>query len=121
MTENLRSSLQQYVTLHWKLFNEVLSINELDVSKWLEDTYGTKNLRHMDLRGFDFSYANLDGVDFSGSDWDPVASLVFCGPSKANYTIINGKIVVSEGQLTSIPMEKLVHEHSKLSRDLINI
>ncbi|MCH2037751.1 MAG: pentapeptide repeat-containing protein [Rickettsiales bacterium] len=68
MTENLRSSLQQYVTLHWKLFNEVLSINELDVSKWLEDTYGTKNLRHMDLRGFDFSYANLDGVDFSGSD-----------------------------------------------------
>ena len=62
-----------------------------------------------------------DNVDFSGSDWDPVASLVFCGPSKANYTIINGKIVVSEGQLTSIPMEKLVHEHSKLSRDLINI
>ena len=62
-----------------------------------------------------------DNVDFSGSDWDPVASLVFCGPSKANYTIINGKIVVSEGQLTSIPMEKLVHEHSKLSQDLINI
>ena len=62
-----------------------------------------------------------DNVNFSGSDWDPVASLVFCGPSKANYTIINGKIVVSEGQLTSIPMEKLVHEHSKLSRDLINI
>ena len=62
-----------------------------------------------------------DNVDFSGSDWDPVASLVFCGPSKANYTIINGKIVVSEGQLTTIPMEKLVHEHSKLSRDLINI
>ena len=62
-----------------------------------------------------------DNVDFSGSDWDPVASLVFCGPSKANYTIINGKIVVSEGQLTTIPMEKLVREHSKLSRDLINI
>ena len=62
-----------------------------------------------------------DNVDFSGSDWDPVASLVFCGPSKANYTIINGKIVVSEGQLATIPMEKLVREHSKLSHDLINI
>ena len=61
-----------------------------------------------------------DNVDFSGSDWDPVASLVFCGPSKANYTIINGKIVVREGQLTTISMEKLVHEHSKLSHDLIN-
>ena len=69
----------------------------------------------------DITAFKRDNVDFSGSDWDPVASLVFCGPSKANYTIINGKIVVSEGQLTSIPMEKLVHEHSNLSRDLINI
>ncbi|MDC3003595.1 8-oxoguanine deaminase [Paracoccaceae bacterium] len=69
----------------------------------------------------DITAFKRDNVDFSGSDWDPVASLVFCGPSKANYTIINGKIVVSEGQLTTIPMEKLVHEHSKLSRDLINI
>ena len=69
----------------------------------------------------DITAFKRDNVDFSGSDWDPVASLVFCGPSKANYTIINGKIIVSEGQLTSIPMEKLVHEHSKLSRDLINI
>ena len=69
----------------------------------------------------DITAFKRDNVDFSGSDWDPVASLVFCGPSKANYTIINGKIVVSEGQLTSIPMEKLVHEHSKLSRDLINV
>ena len=69
----------------------------------------------------DITAFKRDNVDFSGSDWDPVASLVFCGPSKANYTIINGKIVVNEGQLTSIPMEKLVHEHSKLSRNLISI
>ena len=69
----------------------------------------------------DITAFKRDNVDFSGSDWDPVASLVFCGPSKANYTIINGKIVVSEGQLTSIPIEKLIQEHSKLSRDLINI
>ncbi len=69
----------------------------------------------------DITAFKRDNIDFSGSDWDPVASLVFCSPSKANYTIINGKIVVNEGQLNSIPMEKLVREHSKLSRDLINI
>ena len=69
----------------------------------------------------DITAFKRDIVDFSGSDWDPVASLVFCGPSKANYTIINGKIVVNEGQLTTIPMEKLILEHSKLSHDLINI
>ena len=69
----------------------------------------------------DITAFKRNNVDFSGSDWDPVASLVFCGPGKANYTIINGKIVVSEGQLTTIPMEKLIHEHNTLSHDLINL
>ena len=69
----------------------------------------------------DITAFKRNNVDFSGSDWDPVASLVFCGPGKANYTIINGKIIVSEGQLTTIPMEKLIHEHNKLSHNLINL
>ncbi|MDA7593054.1 8-oxoguanine deaminase [Rhodobacteraceae bacterium] len=69
----------------------------------------------------DITAFKRNNVDFSGSDWDPVASLVFCGPGKANYTIINGKIIVSEGQLTTIPMEKLVHKHNKLSHNLINL
>ena len=69
----------------------------------------------------DITAFKRNNVDFSGSDWDPVASLVFCGPGKANYTIINGKIIVSEGQLATIPMEKLIHEHTKLSHNLINL
>ena len=69
----------------------------------------------------DITAFKRNNVDFSGSDWDPVASLVFCGPGKANYTIVNGKIIVSEGQLTTIPMEKLIHEHNKLSHNLINL
>ena len=69
----------------------------------------------------DITAFKRNNVDFSGSDWDPVASLVFCGPGKANYTIINGKIIVSEGQLTTVPMEKLIHEHNKLSHNLINL
>ena len=68
----------------------------------------------------DITAFKRNNVDFSGSDWDPVASLVFCGPGKANYTIINGKVVVSEGQLITIPMEKLIQEHNTLSHDLIN-
>jgi cytosine/adenosine deaminase-related metal-dependent hydrolase len=69
----------------------------------------------------DITAFKRNNVDFSGSDWDPVASLVFCGPGKANYTIINGKIIVNEGQLSTIPMEKLIHEHNKLSHNLINL
>ena len=59
-------------------------------------------------------------IDFAGSDWDPVASLMLCGPVKAQYTIINGKLVVSEGQLTTIPMDRLLLTHRRLSHGLIN-
>ena len=58
-------------------------------------------------------------IDFAGSDWDPVASLIFCGPVKTNYTIINGKIVVAEGQLTTMDMNKLLSEHKRLSHHLM--
>ena len=58
-------------------------------------------------------------IDFAGSDWDPVASLIFCGPVKANYTIINGKIVVAEGQLTTMDMHKILTEHRRLSHHLM--
>jgi cytosine/adenosine deaminase-related metal-dependent hydrolase len=58
-------------------------------------------------------------IDFAGSDWDPVASLIFCGPVKTNYTIINGKIVVAEGQLTTMDMNKMLSEHQRLSHHLM--
>ena len=58
-------------------------------------------------------------IDFAGSDWDPVASLLLCGPVKANYTIINGKPVVSEGQLTTMPIDRILQNHRRLSHGLM--
>ena len=51
--------------------------------------------------------------------WDPVASLLLCGPVKANYTIINGKPVVSEGQLTTMPIDRILQNHRRLSHGLM--
>jgi len=59
------------------------------------------------------------GVDFAGSDWDMLASLVFCGPAKPNYTIINGKIIVAEGQLASMEMHRLLENHRRMAHDLM--
>ena len=58
------------------------------------------------------------GIDFAGSDWDPLASLVFCGPVKTGYTIINGRIVVAEGQLATMEMDRLLSRHAAMSHDL---
>ncbi|MGB2263211.1 MAG: amidohydrolase family protein, partial [Candidatus Puniceispirillaceae bacterium] len=58
-------------------------------------------------------------VDFAGSDWDMLASLLFCGPTKASYTIINGRIVVAEGQLASMDMSRLLTNHRRMAHDLM--
>ena len=58
-------------------------------------------------------------VDFAGSDWDMLASLLFCGPTKASYTIINGRIVVAEGQLASMDMSRLLTTHRRMAHDLM--
>ncbi len=58
-------------------------------------------------------------VDFAGSDWDMLASLLFCGPTKASYTIINGRIVVAQGQLASMDMNRLLTNHRRMADDLM--
>lgn len=58
-------------------------------------------------------------IDFAGSDWDMLASLLFCGPVKTSYTIINGKIIVAEGMLASMDMNVLLAKHQTMTHDLM--
>jgi len=45
--------------------------------------------------------------------------LVFCGPSKAAYTIINGQVVVADGNLQTMDMQALLRTHHMMSADLM--
>ena len=58
-------------------------------------------------------------IDFAGAAWDPLAALVFCGPVKAAYTIINGRVVVANGTLETIDMQTLLRNHQMMSADLM--
>ena len=62
----------------------------------------------------------VDGVDFAGAQHDLVAGLVFCNPQRVDYSIINGKVVVRDGQLLTLDLPVLVETHNRLSRQLIN-
>ena len=68
-----------------------------------------------DLAAFD-----LNVIDFAGAHSDPIAALIFCGPVKANHTIINGKPVVQNGQLMTMDLRELMQRHRKFSIDLVN-
>jgi 8-oxoguanine deaminase len=61
----------------------------------------------------------LDTVAMAGQ-WDPVAALVLCAPQQASYSVINGRIIVREGRLTSIDLGPVLARHRAMARALAN-
>ena len=59
-------------------------------------------------------------IDFAGTQTDPLAALVFCGPVKPRHVMINGRFVVRDHELTTYPLQKMLHEHDKAARDLLD-
>jgi 8-oxoguanine deaminase len=55
----------------------------------------------------------------AGSLHDPVAALVFTNVPRAAYTMVNGKMVVREGRLTTVDERKLAAHHNDLAQRLL--
>jgi 8-oxoguanine deaminase len=46
---------------------------------------------------------------------DPVASLLLCHTSQAAYTVVGGEVLVDNGVLKTLDIEKLLASHRRLS------
>jgi hypothetical protein len=66
----------------------------------------------------DFFSIDLNTVDYAGALNDPVAATMFCAPQKARYTVIHGRVVVENGQVTTVDMASVVEAHNRFSRGL---
>jgi hypothetical protein len=53
-----------------------------------------------------------------GAVHDPLAALLFCSSPQAAYSIVNGKVVLREGRLTTLELEPLLERHNKLAIQL---
>jgi len=62
---------------------------------------------------------NLNNLDYAGALHDPVSALLFCNPRKVDYNIINGRIIVREGQLTTVDLPYIIEKHNKAARRLL--
>ena len=67
----------------------------------------------------DFFAINLNRLDYAGALHDPVAAVVFCQPVKADYTVVDGKFVVKDGNLVNLEIGKLVEKHNKAAKRLL--
>jgi len=68
----------------------------------------------------DFIAINTDTLDFAGCQHDLLAALVFCAPQKVALSVINGRIVVEDGRLTTLDLESIVARHNEISRKMLN-
>jgi 8-oxoguanine deaminase len=62
---------------------------------------------------------NMQTLDFAGGLHDPVAALVFCTPAKVNWSIINGRVVVRQGRLSTLDLAPHISRHNRLAARLI--
>jgi len=69
----------------------------------------------------DFFALKLDRLGYAGGLHDPVAATLFCAPQQADYTVINGRVIVRAGQLTTIDLGRVVEQHNRLARTLVQV
>lgn len=67
----------------------------------------------------DFFAVNLNQLGFAGMH-DPVAAIVFGQSVNVDYTVVNGKFVVKEGQLVTVDRGRLIEKHIKAAKRLLN-
>ena len=69
----------------------------------------------------DLALFDLDTLAFAGGAvHDPVGALLLCASPQAAYTIVNGRVVVRQGQLATLELGPLIEQHNRLARQLAN-
>ncbi|QHE84934.1 8-oxoguanine deaminase [Hydrogenophaga sp. BPS33] len=67
----------------------------------------------------DFALFDLRTLGFAGGAvHDPVGSLLLCASPQAAYTVVNGQVVVRDGQLATVDLGPLVERHNRLAVQL---
>ncbi|HEY5752109.1 MAG TPA: 8-oxoguanine deaminase [Chthoniobacterales bacterium] len=61
----------------------------------------------------DFFSLNLHTINYAGALHDPVAAVVFCAPEKPKYTVINGKVVVKDGEIVTLDIAPVIATHNR--------
>lgn len=67
----------------------------------------------------DFFSIDLNTIDLAGGMADPVAALIFCAPQKTTYTVVNGEIIVQDGQVATMEMGPVLEEHQRHAQQLL--
>jgi cytosine/adenosine deaminase-related metal-dependent hydrolase len=63
---------------------------------------------------------DLDRLEFAGGLHDPAAAALLCASVGVDWSMINGRVVIEEGQLTSLELPPVIERHNAIARRLVN-
>ena len=95
---------------------------------WMATVGGAKALGRNDIgqilpgKCADIIMIDMDRLEYSGAQHDPAAAIIFnVLMSPIDYSIINGKIVVENGNIIGLTEKELIKKHQQISTDLVKI
>ena len=60
----------------------------------------------------------LDEIGLTGAHHDPLAALMFCHVPRVKHCIVQGRVVVRDGELTTVELPRLIARHNRLAAEL---
>jgi cytosine/adenosine deaminase-related metal-dependent hydrolase len=93
---------------------------------WLATRGGAQMLGRDDVgqlapgKAADFIGFRLSRLDYAGALHDPLAALVFCTPQNVDLSVINGRVVVEDGHLSTVDLGPIIERHNTIAQDLVD-
>ena len=67
----------------------------------------------------DFIAIKLERLEYAGALHDPLAALVFCSPARVDLSVINGRVVVEDGNLLTLDLPLVIERHNRIAREMV--
>jgi 8-oxoguanine deaminase len=61
----------------------------------------------------------VDGIQHAGAGGDRVAGLLTCAPVNACYSIIDGRVLIEQGEIAGLDLPALVNQHNQQAQRLL--
>ena len=60
----------------------------------------------------------LNEIGLTGAHHDPLAALLFCHVPRVTLNVVQGRVVVRDGELTTLELPRLIERHNRLAAEL---
>jgi len=63
---------------------------------------------------------SMDRIEYAGAQHDPAAAIIFCAAlNPVDWVIVNGKVVVENGQISGLDEQALIKSQQQISDELV--